>query len=1102
MSQLPTELYNRCRSNLLTCSELESDRSLRAVFVTAELGPFQSGLPQAASKTERVDVVLDYLLKKCLSDGRPVLPLFLVALRDKYSEGDALHQELARLAEAVQMELMPKSVPVPSPPAPVLAVAPPPPAIATPVKSVSPEIGLETNLSSETKPASPPSQPLSSPDDFWIRLRQSPYFWAAVGVGLGVVMTILFFSNLNCVVEFRLNETVIALIGVLALGAGAVFKLVPPSFRTTWQSAYGGLALVTIGSVVVMRFLPPPLPETCQAFISAPTRVITPTQAAAILPTLTPTGALSSTPTTTLTFTPTVTSSPILTPSANILSPTEQQSVPFKTQVTGQTVLSPDDAQLWLLVQSSENKYYPQTAPLQVDATGHWREIVQVGLNLESQWNKPYTLTVVLADSNVAQQFAEFITGWSIGQSGLTLPKGALILDQVTVIRNNPVVTLEGRPAETKVQRQEIMTGTYANLEPGVWHLYGVVKAEADRFIPYGPFEPVTNNGDWSLEVEFPWPANDQRELSFYTWAVLTDSNADAMLRAEVGNPISDAALSDEDKSDLYDSLDKITLTRAERIAFASDKPGHNDIYLIKADGSGLTQLTNDPAEDADPAWSPNGRHIVFTSRRDGIHQLFVVNIDSQEVRPVITTTVVPAHSPNWSPGDEEWIAFHSEQQGNTDIYKVRPDGTGLTRLTESASKDMYPVWSPDGQQILFFSKQSEDEAGELFLIDADGGPPIHVTSNQDDEGYASWSPNGKQIIFESNVADNRDIYLINRDGSNRRWLADKDYDRHPSFAPDGQRFVFDSSVHRGQLFLASLDGSQPTEIQTGLAVSRSPAWSPGDERIAFMGRTDGDWEIYTIWDDGSELQQLANPDETSNEVQPRLSSDGQWVAFASDISGNYDIWLENARKLSSWQQLTDDPANDMYPVWSPDGRKLAFTSERDGNWEIYVMSANGTNVMRLTNDLADDRFPAWSPDGKHIAFYSNRNGDEADIYLMDATDGRHVIPIVSNPGYDSNPAWSPNGLTLAFATARDYGGSYATEVYTLDLVSHTLRRLTNSPSQDNLPQWSGDGRRIYFTSDRGGVDDIWVMEAETGDQNIDSLGNLTKDEASDTFDR
>jgi len=105
MTGLPSDLIHRCQDTFLKCSEFDTNASLRAVFVTDELYPSHSGLPEAASKNERVDACLDFLLSKRLSDGRPVLPLFLAALHDRYQKDDALHDKLTELIETVQSAL-------------------------------------------------------------------------------------------------------------------------------------------------------------------------------------------------------------------------------------------------------------------------------------------------------------------------------------------------------------------------------------------------------------------------------------------------------------------------------------------------------------------------------------------------------------------------------------------------------------------------------------------------------------------------------------------------------------------------------------------------------------------------------------------------------------------------------------------------------------------------------------------------------------------------------------------------------------------------------------------------------------------------------------
>jgi len=1054
MAGLSSELHNRCRATLLKCSEFDSNVSLRAVFVTAELSPFRDGLPDAPNKSSRVDTCLDYLLPKRLNDGRPVLPLFLAALRDRYQEGDALRNELGKLAEDVGSALTLSVTPAPERrPESVPSVEP------APMPPTGPQAEVQVKGISDTVPSSPLRGIITIA---WIMVA---LFLADLIFSL--VLLWRFVGGLPNALSYI--EAVTGLIGL-------ILQIVALFVALRVREMSGRDLLMALGT---------------RHWIQAAIIVMTVILAGLTVWPLLKGESLSSTD-----YMPTLPVEGDI--SAAIVSPVEGKEVSLRTRVQGTALNVPGDQQLWVLVQASGVEgYYPQPGPVEIDAAGAWETVTRIGTTSELEWHRPFTITVVLADAAAGQQFSEVLGHWPAGKDkGIPLPKGVVVLDSVGVLRNNPIVTLGSHGSGTNVGGQETLTGTYVNLEPGNWHLYSVVEAGQGCFMPFGPFEPEASDGVWAIEVEFPWPADGEREISFYALAVLWGTEADETLQSAVGSSLSAQDLSDEDWANIYGPVAKTSLIRAERIAFASDKPGNDDIFVINSDGSGLMRLTDDPSEDSDPAWSPDGTRIVFASRREGTIQLFVIGTDDRNVRRVITDSVVPARAPNWSP-DGEWIAFHSEQGGNTDLYKVRADGTDLTRLTDALERDSHPVWSPNGEHILFLSDRAEDDAGcsELYVMDANGGDMTRLTHNEGKEGYATWSPDGQRILFVSEMEGSRDIYLMDADGSNVTWLANVDYDRHPTFAPDGQRFVFDSTVNRQQLFLATLQDGEPTQIRTGLAKSSSPAWSPvkGDEHIAFVGRFDGDWEIYSMWDDGTDLLRLM--DTESNEVQPRISPDGRQVAFASDIDGDYEIWLEDARTPAPWIRLTNNTGNDWQPAWSPDGRKLAFASDRDGDWDIYVMNANGTGVVQLTNDPAEDSFPAWSSDGKRIVFYSGRSGD-GDIYVMDAVDGGNVTPLVANPGFDWSPAWSPDGSTLVFASARDYGGTYATELYALDLLSGDLSRLTDYDGHDAIPLWSGDGRCIYFTSDRyWGIDDIWGMDADGSNAH-----NLTEDDRSDIF--
>lgn len=273
------------------------------------------------------------------------------------------------------------------------------------------------------------------------------------------------------------------------------------------------------------------------------------------------------------------------------------------------------------------------------------------------------------------------------------------------------------------------------------------------------------------------------------------------------------------------------------RIAFSSDgfDPLNDDICIVNIDGSGLTRLTTDPADDRYPSWSPNSNCIAFSSERTEQPQIWKVNADGTGLGQ-FGSFHREARDPAWSPdGTRIAVVVQTGKDKHTDIMLISPSGQELDWLAVSAEDEFAPSWSADGQKLVYCSDSG------IWRRNADKSDKVKLTSRGPngkwDEIQPSWSRTGDKIIYgvtemnstegERTIGQTR-VYVMNADGTSPHPLFSAEpveFSQFPSCSPVSDRIAFLGGTESGgQIFIVNSDGTGLTQITHSAAI---PSFSP-----------------------------------------------------------------------------------------------------------------------------------------------------------------------------------------------------------------------------------------------------------------------------------
>jgi serine/threonine protein kinase/Tol biopolymer transport system component len=402
---------------------------------------------------------------------------------------------------------------------------------------------------------------------------------------------------------------------------------------------------------------------------------------------------------------------------------------------------------------------------------------------------------------------------------------------------------------------------------------------------------------------------------------------------------------------------------------------------------------------DRNPAASPDGRSVAFTSYRDGKQHIWLKELASGGEVPI---TSGPADdNARFSP-DGSMIVFQRTEGGHSWVYRAAVVGGEVKRLVEGSTPD----WSPDGKLIAFARNN------EVWLCDTSGSQ-VHELRNVDSPILAiRWSPNGQRLAVKLRVSgitsENVRFLLLDADGQHVVPVQ-------PAY-PGGELSAIDwlgndevlyaRSESVGSVALTNTSPSRIIRQKVPSGRSQILLWLPGPSQsvevlgpgrlVLDMGvsrenlRVEG-FKTGAKGEGGSWLTRGSSSDR-----EPVYSPDGKWVAFASNRSGNLDLWAVSTQG-GTVRRLTDDPADDWDPTFTADG-KLLWSSHRSGNFEIWMAEADGSGPHQVSHDGVDAENPTATADGWIV--YNSGNPKHFGLWKV-RPDGSQAQPL--GPGGQSD---------------------------------------------------------------------------------------------------
>jgi tricorn protease len=465
------------------------------------------------------------------------------------------------------------------------------------------------------------------------------------------------------------------------------------------------------------------------------------------------------------------------------------------------------------------------------------------------------------------------------------------------------------------------------------------------------------------------------------------------------------------------------------------------DIWTVSSQGGVAQRLTSDEATDAQPAYSPDGKHLAFISDRDGSRQVYLMPADGGEVTRLTFHTEGYALL-EWYPDGQSLLTSASRDhfwRHSERFFQIKKEPRTGEKLLFDAYGESGTI-SPDGKRMLFTREgvawwrkgYRGSQSSQIWLYDFGSGQFSEVARHETGCRSPLWDPSGERFYYVSGQSGSFNLWARDLDSDNEKQLTDFQDDSVvlPCISRDGTTIVFRHLFDLYRLNPAKNEPPQKIDIHYGGDEARDPmmrrtlkaatdvAFSSDGLEIAFIAGGD-------VWVMDTELREPQQVTDTAEEERSiTFAPDNKTLLFVSDAGQQCDIWSATREDDEAywWQnetfslkKLTDDTIVEDNLSWSPTGDLVAFTKQRG---DLWVMKPDGSEARCILSSWNAPQFD-WSPDGKWMVYAISDNDFNRDIHIMPLDGSREPFNLSLHPDNDYDPVWSPDGSMIAFTGRR-----------------------------------------------------------------------------------